>query len=129
MSAKTLVVDIVKSFWIMLKTVPQMHLKLLHKEQFRKQQKQLVIWLVIKLQMTLQGLCHEVTQQKQLVIWLVIKLQIKLQGPVHEVIQRLLYKQMKNGGNVPNLEITEVMLVHCNTVNSSYQQNSNICSK
>ena len=30
----------------------------------------------------------------------------------------------KNGGNVPYLEITEVVLIHCNVVNNSYQQNS-----
>ena len=29
----------------------------------------------------------------------------------------------KNGKNVPNLEITEVVLVYCNVVNNSYQQN------
>ena len=30
----------------------------------------------------------------------------------------------ENGENVPNLEITKVVLVHCNIVNNSYQQNS-----
>ena len=29
----------------------------------------------------------------------------------------------KNGKNVPNLEITEVVLVYCNVVNNSYQRN------
>ena len=29
----------------------------------------------------------------------------------------------KNGENVPHLEITEVVLIHCNVVNNSYQQN------
>ena len=28
--------------------------------------------------------------------------------------------------NMPYLEITEVVLVHCNTVNSNYQQNSRV---
>ena len=28
----------------------------------------------------------------------------------------------KNGENVPHLEITEVVLVHCNIVNNDYQQ-------
>ena len=28
----------------------------------------------------------------------------------------------KNGENVPHLEITEVVLVHCNMVNNDYQQ-------
>ena len=28
----------------------------------------------------------------------------------------------KNGENVPHLEITEVILVHCNIVNNDYQQ-------
>ena len=30
----------------------------------------------------------------------------------------------KNGENVPHLEITEVVLVHCNLVNNDYQQDS-----
>ena len=30
----------------------------------------------------------------------------------------------KNGENVPYLEITEVVLVHSNTVNNDYQQDS-----
>ena len=30
----------------------------------------------------------------------------------------------KNGDNVPNSEITEVVLVHCNIVNNGYQQDS-----
>ena len=30
------------------------------------------------------------------------------------------------GGNVPNLEITEVVSIHCNIVNNSYQQNSRV---
>ena len=32
----------------------------------------------------------------------------------------------ENGENVPNLEITEVILIHCNIVNNSYLQNSRI---
>ena len=32
----------------------------------------------------------------------------------------------KNGENVLQLEITEVVLVHCNTVNNNYQQNSRV---
>ena len=32
----------------------------------------------------------------------------------------------KNGENVPHLEITEVILVHCNIVNNYYQQDSRI---
>ena len=32
----------------------------------------------------------------------------------------------KNGKNVPYLEITEVVLVHCNTVNNDYQQDSRV---
>ena len=30
----------------------------------------------------------------------------------------------KDGENVPHLEITEVILVHCNIVNNDYQQDS-----
>ena len=32
----------------------------------------------------------------------------------------------ENGENVPHLEITEVALVHCNTVNNDYQQDSRV---
>ena len=32
----------------------------------------------------------------------------------------------KNGENVPQLEITEVTLGHCNTVNNDYQQDSKV---
>ena len=28
--------------------------------------------------------------------------------------------------NVPHLEITEVVLIHCNIVNNNYQQNSRV---
>ena len=32
----------------------------------------------------------------------------------------------KYGENVPHLEITEVVLVHCNIVNTDYQQDSGV---
>ena len=32
----------------------------------------------------------------------------------------------KNGENVPHLEITEVVLIHCNIVNNNYQQDSRV---
>ena len=32
----------------------------------------------------------------------------------------------KNGEDVPNLEITEVVLVHCHIVNNGYQQDSRV---
>ena len=32
----------------------------------------------------------------------------------------------KNGKNLPNLEITEIVLVHYNIVNSDYQQDSRL---
>ena len=32
----------------------------------------------------------------------------------------------KNGGNIPHLEISELILIHCNLVNNNYQQNSRI---
>ena len=35
----------------------------------------------------------------------------------------------KNGENVPHLEITEVVLVHCDTVNNDYQQDSRVSYK
>ena len=35
-------------------------------------------------------------------------------------------KDKKNGENVPYLEITEVVLIHCNIVNNSYEQNSRV---
>ena len=32
----------------------------------------------------------------------------------------------ENGENVPHLEITEVVLVHCNIVNNDYRQESRV---
>ena len=32
----------------------------------------------------------------------------------------------KNGKNVPHLEITEVVLVHCHIINNDYQQDSTV---
>ena len=32
----------------------------------------------------------------------------------------------ENGENVPHLEITEVVLIHCNIVNKDYQQDSRV---
>ena len=32
----------------------------------------------------------------------------------------------KNGENVPHLEITDVILVHCNIVNNDYQQDPRV---
>ena len=32
----------------------------------------------------------------------------------------------QNGENFPYLEITEAVLIHCNVVNNSYQQNSRV---
>ena len=32
----------------------------------------------------------------------------------------------KNSENVPRLEITEVVLIHCNIVNNDYQQDSRV---
>ena len=32
----------------------------------------------------------------------------------------------KNGENAPHLEITEVVLVHCNIANNDYQQDSRV---
>ena len=34
--------------------------------------------------------------------------------------------EMKNGENVPHLEITDAILVHCNIVNNDYQQDSRV---
>ena len=34
--------------------------------------------------------------------------------------------KVKNGENVPHLEITELVLVHCNIVNNGYQQDSRV---
>ena len=42
---------------------------------------------------------------------------LKLLGSTENKITKV-----KNGENVPNLEITEVVLVNCNMVNSDYQQ-------
>ena len=46
---------------------------------------------------------------------------MKLLGSAENKINKV-----KNGENVPHLEITEVVLVHCNLVINDYQQNSRI---
>ena len=35
-------------------------------------------------------------------------------------------KKDKNGENIPYLEITEAVLIHCNVFNNSYQQKSRV---
>ena len=63
--SKNLVVKTAKNLLIILKSLLQMHLKLLQKDQFRKEQKQLVILFVIKLQIKLQKsrkLYHRIIQ-------------------------------------------------------------------
>ena len=35
----------------------------------------------------------------------------------------------KNGKNVPYLEITKAVLIHCNVLNNNYQQNSRVFYK
>ena len=46
---------------------------------------------------------------------------IKLLGNTKSKITR-----DENGENVPYLEITEVLLIHCNFVNNNYQQSSRL---
>ena len=46
---------------------------------------------------------------------------MKLPGSIKSEINK-----DKNGENVPHLEITGVVLIHCNIVNSDYQQNSRV---
>ena len=46
---------------------------------------------------------------------------MKLLGSTENIITK-----DKNGENVPHLEITEVILVHCNIVNNGYQQDSRV---
>ena len=60
-------VNTAKNFLITLNNLQQMHLKLLQKESFKKQQKQLVIWLVTKLLIELrksQEVYHRIIQKK-----------------------------------------------------------------
>ena len=52
---------------------------------------------------------------------LLIKETMKLLGSTENKITK-----DKNGENVPHLEITEVVLVHCNMVNNDYQQDSRV---
>ena len=33
-------------------------------------------------------------------------------------------KENENGENLPYLEITEILLIHCNAANNTYQQDS-----
>ena len=46
---------------------------------------------------------------------------MKLLGSIENKITK-----NKNGENVPHLEITEVVLFHCNIVNNDYQQDSRV---
>ena len=46
---------------------------------------------------------------------------MKLHGSTKSKIRK-----EKNGENVPHLEITEVVLVHCNVINNDYQQDSRV---
>ena len=46
---------------------------------------------------------------------------MKLLGSTKNIITK-----DKNGENVPHLEITEVILVHCNMLNNDYQQDSRV---
>ena len=46
---------------------------------------------------------------------------MKLLGSTKNIITK-----DKNGENVPHLEITKVVLVHCNIVNNGYQQDSRV---
>ena len=46
---------------------------------------------------------------------------MKLSGSTESKITKV-----KNGKNVPHLEITEVILIHCNIVNNNYQQDSRV---
>ena len=49
---------------------------------------------------------------------------MKLLGGIRSKINKY-----KNGEQVPHLEITEVVLIHCNIVNKDYQQDSRyLCS-
>ena len=43
-----------------------------------------------------------------------------------ETMKLLRSTESKNGKNVPHLEITEVILVHCNMVNKDYQKDSRV---
>ena len=52
---------------------------------------------------------------------LLTKETIKLLGSTENKITK-----DKNGENVPHLEITEVVLVHCNIVNNDYEQDSRV---
>ena len=54
---------------------------------------------------------------------LLAKERIKLLGSTKNKITK-----DKNGENVPHLEITEVVLVHCNMVNNDYQHDSQVLS-
>ena len=49
---------------------------------------------------------------------------IKLHGSTKNKITK-----NKNGENVPHLEITEVVLVHCNIIKNYYQQDSGVLYK
>ena len=49
---------------------------------------------------------------------------MKLSGSTKSKVTR-----NENGENVPNLEITEVVLIYCNIIDNNYQQNSSVLCK
>ena len=55
---------------------------------------------------------------------LLIRKTMKLLGSTNNMITK-----NENGGNVPYLEITEVVLVHCYIVSNDYQQDSRVLYK
>ena len=46
----------------------------------------------------------------------------------HEIIRqhKKIIDKMKDGKNVPSLEVVEIVLVQCNLVNNQYQQKSEV---
>ena len=40
--------------------------------------------------------------------------------------KKMRLSEAKNGGNVPRLEVTEIVLVHCNRANNTYQHDSRV---
>ena len=51
---------------------------------------------------------------------------MKLLGSTIKITEQIKITKDQNGENVPHLEITEVVLVHCIIVNNDYQQDSRV---
>ena len=72
----------------------------------------------------IQLLNQRLNQHFELFFYYLELLTAKTMKPLRSIKSKI--TKDENGENVPHLEITEVILVHCNAVNNDYQYNSRV---